>query len=190
MSAKLKKSNSVHSPQAGLYLLFAELLHRELDPPLRKLLLQPDVLDVFVQIEPACAHYLGKTWNEDDYEQAAVDFCDLFIMPESGSAPRAAPRAAAWLEVGGALSAESVDAVVSQFITEWKIEVPPSYQYLAYDHIALILYLSVVIAEQDLALAEEFKTAVMNPWIGSFSNSLKNATSPVYSALGAMLLSI
>lgn len=183
-SVKLKKSKEIpQSPKAGLYLLFAELIHREIDSRLLELLRQPEVLAGFSGVEPACADYLNKDWSEADYEAAAVDFCDLFIMPDSGSAP----RAAAWLETGGDLTAEAVDAVVNQFITEWKIEVPPSYQYLAYDHLSLIFYLVVVIAEQDQSLAEEFEAAVLTPWVGMFGESLATSSLPVYSALGVML---
>ena len=187
MSAKSKKSSpSPNSPKAGLYLLFAELIHREIDAKLLDLLRQPEVLAGFTELEPSCADYLTREWSESDYENAAVDFCDLFIMPESGSAP----RAAAWLEMGGELTAEAVDSVVNQFITEWKIEVPPSYQYLAYDHLSLIFYLAVVIAEQDEELAEEFEAAVLTPWIGRFGESLKSSSSPFYRALGVMLSSL
>ncbi len=77
MSVNLRKSNS---PLAGLYLLFAELLHRELDQQLLDLLMPQDVLDVFLKVEPACADYLNKEWTDADLEQAAVEFCDLFII--------------------------------------------------------------------------------------------------------------
>ena len=183
-SVKSKKSSAQSSsPKAGLYLLFAELIHREIDTKLLDLLRQPEILAGFTEVEPSCADYLTKDWSESDYENAAVDFCDLFIMPESGSAP----RAAAWLEMGGELTAEAVDAVVNQFITEWKVEVPPSYQYLAHDHLSLIFYLTVVIAEQDQTLADEFEAAVLSPWIGRFGESLASSSSPVYKALGVML---
>ncbi len=179
-SVKLKKSNS---SKTGLYLLFAELIHREVNPQLLELLRQPEVLKGFTEIDPACADYFSKEWSESDFENAAVDFCDLFILPESGSAP----RAAAWLEIGGDLTAEVVDSVVTKFITEWKIHVPPSYQHLAYDHLSLIFYICVVIAEKDEALAAEFEAAVLTPWAGKFGDSLAQSSSPLYRSLGIMI---
>jgi len=116
---------------------------------------------LFCEIESACREYIQKDWSTDDYEAAAVDFCDLFIMPESTTAP----RAAAWLELGGEVTAESVDAVVNEFLKEWEIQVPPSYQYLASDHIALILYVSAVIKQADPAQAEEFDQAIIDSWV-------------------------
>lgn len=183
MSVKLKKSNSSKS---GLYLLFAELFHRELDPQLLKLLRQPEVLEGLVDAEPSCEEYIQRSWSAADYEEASVDFCDLFIMPESSSAP----RAAAWLDIGGELTAEAVDAVIVQFVTEWKIEVPPTYKYLAYDHISLIFYLAAVIDQQDPALAAEFEEAVLYPWVGAFGASLEQSKYPLYRALGVILVSI
>lgn len=183
MSVKLKPSSQSLS---GLYLLLAELIQRELDPQLRELLLQPEVFDVFVKIAPECRDYLTREWTASDYEEAAVDFCDLFVLPESGSAP----RAAAWLDIGGDLTAEAVDTVVHQFLSEWKIEVPRNYQYLAYDHVSLMLYLYVVISEREEYLGSEFKNAVLSPWLPRFGESLKGAKSPIYRAISSILVTL
>ena len=115
-----------------------------------------------------------------------VDFCDLFIMPESTTAP----RAAAWLELGGEVTAESVDAVVNEFLKEWKIQVPPSYQYLASDHIALILYVSAVIKQADPVQAEEFDQAIIDSWVPRFADALSKVESPVYRVAGVLLQSL
>jgi len=92
MSAQSLKSET--SDQAGLYLLLAELLHLEINPRLKQLLLQPDVLAVFQQLDDSCEDYLSCEWDESNYEEAEVAFCSQFILSDSKSVP----RAAAWLE--------------------------------------------------------------------------------------------
>jgi len=184
MSVKSKKSDSASDPSViGLHMLLAELLHREMEPQLRQLLIQPEVLEVFAQIDPACREYLTRDWSEADYEQVAVDYCELFILPESS----AAPRAAAWLPIGGAITAEAVDAVVTGFLSEWEIQVPPSYQYLAYDHVSLILYVSAVIRQADSEQVDEFEEIALRSWIGQFGLALSGAKNPLYKAVGVLL---
>jgi TorA maturation chaperone TorD len=183
MSVKLKKSKE---ETIGLTLLVGEVLSREIDASILQLVSQPDLLELLCEIEPACRDYIQKEWSADEFESAAVDFCDLFIMPESTTAP----RAAAWLELGGEVTAESVDAVVREFLTEWKIKVPPAYKYLAYDHISLILYVSAVIRQTDSEQPEEFDQVTLDSWVSNFAASLAKVESPIYKAAGVLLQSL
>jgi TorA maturation chaperone TorD len=183
MSVKLKKSKE---ETIGLTLLVGEVLSREIDASILQLVSQPDLLELLCEIEPACRDYIQKEWSADEFESAAVEFCDLFIMPESTTAP----RAAAWLELGCEVTADSVDAVVREFLTEWKIQVPPAYQYLAYDHISLILYVSAVILQAHSDQSEEFDEITLDSWVPSFAASLAKVESPLYKAAGVLLQSL
>ena len=183
MSVKLKKSKE---ETIGLTLLVGEVLSREIDASILQLVSQPEVLELFCRIEPTCRDYIQKEWSAEEYESAAVVFCDLFIMPESTTAP----RAAAWLELGGDVTAESVDAVVREFLTEWKIQVPPAYKYLAHDHISLILYVSAVIRQADSDQTEEFDQVTLDSWVPSFAKSLAKVESPIYRAAGVILYNL
>ena len=169
----------------GLYLLIAELLRKELDSELIGVLSQPEIEDVFVQLEPKCREYLSQDWTAAEYELAAVEFCDLFILADA----TCSPRAAAWLELGGELTAESIDSVVQHFISQWGIELPENYRHLAYDHLSLILYVYAVILEQNKDLAVEFYGSLLDPWIGNFAQALVKAQSPVYRTIGNLLIS-
>ena len=185
MSAQLPKSNtpelSETSDQSGLYLLLAELLHLEIDPRLRELLLQPEILEAFQQLDDRCESYLTSDWSEKDYETAAVEFCTQFILNDSDSVP----RAAAWIDES---HSKVLEDVVFAFIKEWKIEVPPSYQKLAHDHVSLLLYLSSTIRSQDINLAKEFDELTLAPWIAAFGKSLTSSPVPVYRAIGQILI--
>ncbi len=176
-------STTEQTSLTGLYLLIAELLRKELDSELIGVLSQPEIEAVFVQIEPKCQDYLRQDWTAARYELAAVEFCDLFILAEA----TCSPRAAAWLEIGGELTAESIDAVVQHFISQWGIELPENYRHLAYDHLSLVLYLYTVILEQNKELADEYFVTLLDPWLSEFAKALSRADSPVYSAVGQML---
>ena len=179
MSVQSKKSEV--SDQTGLHLLLAELLHLEIDSRLKEVLQDDAVLEVFQQLDDGCEEYLTSAWNDSNYEQAAVDFCTQFILKESKSVP----RAAAWLEE---THSKVIEDVVFEFIKQWKIEVPPSYQKLAYDHVSLLLYISAIIRNQDTALAKEFDEITLAPWITSFGKSLSSSPVPVYRAIGTILI--
>jgi TorA maturation chaperone TorD len=182
----LKKSNLQESPESiiGLQLLLAELLHREIDSSLLTLLRQPEVSAVFSDAEPLCAEYIHREWSEDDFEQAAVDFCDLFIMPETSCAA----RAAAWLSIGGVITAETVDALVHGFVSTWNIEVPVNYQALTSDHASLLLYLSAVIRQAEPDQVAEFDAIALNSWLPAFGSELAKTRSPLYSVIGQLLV--
>ncbi len=186
-SVKLKKSNPPESPESiiRLQLLLAELLHREIDESLLALLRQPEVSAVFTAADPLCADYIHKDWSDADYEEAAVDFCDLFLMPETACAA----RAAAWLPIGGAISAETIDTLVHGFVSTWKIEVPASYQTLTPDHASLLLYLSAVIRQSEPSQVDEFESIALHSWLPALGSELAQTTSPLYSVIGQLLVS-
>lgn len=189
MSAKLKKSNPVQIKEStesiiGLQLLVAELLHRELDESLLKLLRQPQVLAFFTEAEPECADYISREWSKDHFEQAAVDFCDLFIMPETACAP----RAAAWLSIGGSVTTEAVDSLVNGFVTGWNIEVPASYLALPPDHASLLLYLSAIIRQAEPDQVDQFEAITLHSWLPEFGAELAQTRSPIYKVIGQLLV--
>ena len=74
----------------GAYLLFARLLGEEMNPALLEILLQPAVLEVLSKADKGAADHLKKDWRDHDFEKAAADFCDLFILPDRSVQPRAA----------------------------------------------------------------------------------------------------
>lgn len=170
----------------GLQLLLAELLHREIDESLLALLRQPEVSAVFTDAEPLCADYIHRDWSAADYEQAAVDFCELFIMPETSCAA----RAAAWLPIGGVITAETIDTVVHGFISTWKIEVPAGYQALTPDHASLLLYLAAVIRKSEPSQVDEFEAIALQSWLPIFGSELAKTKSPLYSVVGKLLVSV
>ncbi|MFT5906504.1 MAG: TorA maturation chaperone TorD [Cryomorphaceae bacterium] len=183
----MKKSNPPESPESiiGLQLLLAELLHREIDESLLALLRQPEVSSVFTAAAPLCADYIHKDWSAADYEQAAVDFCGLFLMPETACAA----RAAAWLPIGGVITAETIDTLVYGFVSTWSIEVPANYQTLTSDHASLLLYLSAVIRQSEPSQVDEFEAIALRSWLPVFGSELSQTTSPLYSVIGQLLVS-
>jgi len=178
MSAQSQKSEA--PDQLGLYLLLAEILHLEINPRMRELLLQKEVVSTLQRLDEECEEYLSKEWDNSDYEEAATAFCSQFILAESESIP----RAAAWLDTA---QTKIIEDVVFQFITQWEIEVPPTYQKLAYDHLSLLLYISSLIRNQDSDLAKEFDDVTLSPWLSHFGASLASSSIPVYRAIGKIL---
>ena len=178
MSVKSPKSDL--TSEIGIYLLVAELLHLEIDKRLHSVLTESDTLALFQKLDSECSAYLSGLLNPNGFEQAAVDFCDQFILPESKSVP----RAAGWMDMEQTML---IDKVVSQFLNEWKIELPESYRHLAFDHISLILYVSSVIRQEDAAQAAEFDAATLFPWVTRLGDSLVSSPVSVYRALGEIL---
>lgn len=179
MSVKSRRSNSELD---GLYLFLAELFHRELDEKMLGMLRQEDVLGVLSSLDAECEEYVTRSWGAAEYEEAAVQFCDYFIL-ESDSAP----RAAAWLAPGGEVTPEAVDAVMHEYLEQWAMELPPTYSRLAYDHLSLIFYVIVVVRGQDEEQAEALESTILKPWVARFGKVLSGKENPLYRSVGKLL---
>ena len=183
MTAELSETDSESRAIIGLYLLFARLLNEELNPELRNILLQPEVLSALAKAEPTVREYLSVA--DFDYEQAAVDFCDTFILPEKSIQP----RAAAWPAEGESVSPDGIHAVVDAFLETESIELPLPYKKLPFDHASVLFFLAANLRERNSDQAAAFEDATLRPWLDVFSNALSNsAVNPLYRSLGILLL--
>jgi TorA maturation chaperone TorD len=89
------------TPESAVAQLAASLFAHEIDASLLASLQQPETALILEKIEPRVAPLLGKEWASQDFEDAAVEYCRLFILD-----PVAPARAAAYdeknsLEVAG-----------------------------------------------------------------------------------------
>lgn len=182
-SAKLKKPDEQGRAIIGLYLLFARLLNEELNPDLRNLLLQPEVLEVVAKAEPEVADYLASEWSEKDYEAAAVDFCDTFILPKMSIQP----RAIAWLHEGSEVSSDGIHAVVQAFLDRGSTALPDELSKLPLDHASVLFFMAASLRETGSDQSAEFEHAVLGSWIHDFGGALRGSRSPLYRALGKLI---
>ncbi len=167
----------------GLYHLFAHLLSDEINPKLREVLIQPEVLEVLVKAEPAVGDYLLRDWGDSEYENASVDFCDTFILPDSAIAP----RAVAWLGEEDFASAEGIHSVVKAFIAEGDLTIPADFAQLPFDHASLLFYLAATLRQLDSEQVADFEQAALGSWIHPFGRALQANRNPLYRALGILI---
>ncbi len=167
----------------GLYQLFAHLLSEEVNPKLREVLIQPEVLAVLVKAEPAVEDYLLQDWGDSEYEAAAVDFCDTFILPDSAIAP----RAVAWLGEEDFASAEGIHSVVEAFIEQGIIKVPANFEQLPPDHASLLFFMAATLRQLDSKQVADFEQATLGSWIHPFGRALQANSNPLYRALGVLI---
>lgn len=158
------------SPESAVQQLAATLLAREVTPELLVTLQEPTTAGILIQIEPNCADLLQKPWTDQDIEDAAVEFCRLFILN-----PAVPVRAAAYFED------EQSNAIASriQFMLDnGFLELPESFQSLAPDHIALLLIVQSSLDGED---ALQFQADNLTPWASTFAKSLEEtSTHPLY----------
>ena len=79
------------TPEAAVAQLAASLLAHEIDASRLASLQQPETSLILQKIEPRVASLLNKKWAPQDFEDAAVEYCRLFILD-----PVAPARAAAY----------------------------------------------------------------------------------------------
>lgn len=179
------ESSDIDEAQAvvGLYLLFARLLNEEMNPALREILIQPAVLEILSMAEPEVVEYLRGDWTDADYESAAVDFCNTFILPERCNQP----RAAAWLAGGDSISAEGIHSVVKSFVEQLEISIPEEFVGLPFDHASVLFFLSAMLRETENPQGAEFEELALGSWIHLFGKAIQSSESPLYQALGRLI---
>lgn len=164
--------------------LLGRLLVEELSPELIRILRQPALLEAFGGMA-----YLTQEWDAATYEQAAVDYCTLFVLPKGG----VSPMAGAWL--GGEEREPTgvhIQTVVSSIRARVEFPLPPTLAAVPPEHVGLLLFLGGQLAcATDSELSQEaisFWKSTLCPWVSRFSASLAQTTvSPFYSKVGQLL---
>ena len=67
------------NPESAVQQLAATLLAREVNSELVATLQEPATAAILKQLEPSCIELLGREWSKKDFNDAAVEFCRLFI---------------------------------------------------------------------------------------------------------------
>jgi len=165
------------TPEAAVAQLAASLFAYEIDASLLASLQQPETAFILQKIEPRVASLLDKEWTTQDFEDAAVEYCLLFILD-----PVAPARAAAYdeknsLEVAGRI----------QFMLDSGfLELPKRFKSLAPDHVALLLLVYSTLLGDD---SIQFKSENL-AWLPDFSARLENECKHPLYLLAAKILRV
>jgi len=165
------------TPESAVAQLAASLLAHEIDASVLASLQQPETAVILKQIEPSAGEHLGKEWSADDFEEAAVEFCRLFILQ-----PTAPARAAAYEEKGSLEVAGRIQFMLDSGF----LELPERFQTLAPDHVALLL---LVYSSLEGADALQFKKDNL-AWLSQFSERLESESRHPLYLLAAKILQV
>lgn len=165
------------TPEAAVAQLAASLLAHEIDASVLASLQQPETAAILKQIEPSVAPLLEQEWTLQDFEDAAVEFCRLFILNPVAPARAAAYEEKDSLEVAGRI----------QFMLDSGfMELPERFKTLAPDHIALLLLVYSSLEGDD---SIQFKGDNL-AWISDFSERLENEGQHALYLLAAKILRV
>ena len=165
------------TPEAAVAQLAASLLAYEVDASILASLQQPETAAILKQIEPSSSALLERDWTSRDFEDAAVEFCRLFILN-----PMAPARAAAYEAKGSAQVAGRIQFMLDSGF----LELPERYQSLAPDHVALLLLVYSSLSDED---AIQFKADNL-AWLGQFSERLEKESDHAIYLLAAKILRV
>ncbi len=163
-------------PDTSVLQLASFLLAKEITPEILTTLQEPSVRKLLVELEPKAEAILSQEWSEDDFEEAAVEFCRLFILN-----PVVPARAAAWFEEKPGEIASRIQFMIDQgFLT-----LPAPFDKLTPDHMAVLLVIQGSLGEDDDG---QFWADNVQPWIKRFSKALAEKTnSPLYQLTARIL---
>ena len=166
------------TPESAVRQLAATLLAREISPEVLATLQEPGTKAVLTHLEPTCSDILDKEWTPGDFEDAAVEYCRLFILT-----PAVPIRAAAWFEDNSPEIASRIQFMLDNGF----LILPESFQTLSPDHLAVLLLTQTILAGED---ATQFETDNLATWVPEFANALaEKTTHPLY-RLAARLLKL
>lgn len=165
------------TPESAVLQLASFLLAKEVNPELLTILRIPGTTKALTRIEPSCSEILGKDWTDQDFEEAAVEYCRLFILN-----PAVPARAAAYFPEE---NAQEIGSRIQFMIDNGFIDLPENYRSLAPDHIALLLIIHSSLAGDD---ARQFHADNLAPWSDRFADALEqSAQHPLYRLAGKLV---
>lgn len=165
------------TPEAAVAQLAASLLAHEIDVSILASLQHPETAAILKQIEPSAADLLERDWAPSDFEDAAVEFCRLFIL-----SPAAPARAAAY----EANETQQVAGRIQFMLDSGFLELPETYQTLAPDHVALLLLVYSSLSDED---AIQFKADNL-AWLPKFSERLERESGHAFYLLASKILQV
>jgi len=165
------------TPESAVAQLAASLLAHEVDASILASLQQPETAAILSQIEPSAKELLAREWTPEDFEEAAVEFCRLFILN-----PVAPVRAAAYEEDQSLAVAGRIQFMLDSGF----LELPKTYETLAPDHVALLLLVYSSLNDED---AIQFKTDNL-AWLLKFSEQLEKEGEHPFYLLAAKILRV
>ena len=164
---------STPNQNAALYALLGRIFAKEIDPHFLKLLSATSELsEVLNSIAPGCL--------ELDLEEAAAEYCRLFILPRGVPAV-----ASAWLPGNDPNVAAPIVGLVHNLQSTLQLSLPNE---LPPDHAGLLLPLMAWILDNQPDAAPEFHAVALTPWLHAFASALElKAQLPIYQAIAKIL---
>lgn len=190
MTTFAESNESERAAEVALHRLCGRLLLREIDGEFLSFLKSDNGFAILAKEDPALAGLLAKDWQASDYEDAAVEYCRLFIVPGVS-----VPLASAYQAKGGRQSSGSdngVSTLVPVVLEALTLSLPAELAVLPPDHLSVLLEIRAwLLQNEDFAGADEFTRICLSPWLGAFCNRLGNeAESPIYLATAQLLAAL
>jgi len=166
------------TPESAVLHLAASLFAREISPEILATLQEPGTRAALTHLEPTCTDLLEKKWTPGDFEEAAVEYCRLFILD-----PAVPIRAAAYFEDNSLEIASRIQFMLDNGF----LSLPESFRSLSPDHLAVLLLTQTTLAGEDAA---QFEADNLTSWVPKFAKALSDRTTHPLYRLAARLIDL
>ena len=170
----------------GLLRFLSRVFISEIDSDFLAVLRLPEISEVLAQAEPSIIDWLAADWSASSFEDAAVEFCRLFVVPGV-----CVPVASAWQSGGQSKSGDHSVADLSRRLSQsLQLTLIDDLGRLPADHISVLFEITAWLEESgDVQAATDFQAAALELWTPGFADRLKNqAQVPIYKAAAILLL--
>jgi len=174
---------------SSLFSLIGNCLLLELDHAAVELLRAPEISDALNKLDDRCHSYLHRSWSEADYEEAAAEYCALFVLPKGVT-----QCASYWISGSTEENANAIVTGVRTILTDFGLALHETEMgRIPEDNAGLLLLLAGQLYEMDATEDSQhgdvFVEQYIAPWARSFCAALAGKTdNPVYLAMAALLM--
>ncbi len=180
----MSNPQSLNQVRAVALEVAARLVVRELDHAVVESLRAPALRDALSAYDSDCAAYLDAldAGGADALEQAATEFCSLFVLGKNTS-----PHASAWLGSDPAETGAAITRSVAGWMDQLGVEVAPGdWGNIPRDHLAVLCGLVAIALHAPHPAGERLARTIAVEalgWVPAFAEAVEHATTnPLYRA--------
>lgn len=173
----------------NLYGLLGRCLISELDLQTVQSLQSPAIAEVLTTLDAELGPYLSKAWNQAEFDNAAAEYCALFVLP--GGVTQVASH---WVPGPTEQNGHKIVAGVEQILENFGLQVEQQRMgNVPKDNVGLLLLLAAELFALDASEAsthgQQFVANYVTPWALDFGAALRDRNStPLYRAIGELLV--
>ena len=185
-------TTTAYSQKAAIYALLGRIFISELDQKSLKALQAQKIASIFEKLQMGSQSCLqNSSWNKEEIEQLASDYCHLFILPRKSGLSLIASH---WMTSEESANLAQLGTIIRSLDFDESL-VNADVEKLPRDHLGVLLYFVSSVYRSENRKIQKLGAQLIQlsllPWILKFNDKLlMSTTNPLYLASGKLILEL